>query len=203
MEVGYNVFPKGKRYAYVMIDNRPVFLRNIMFIHNTKNPSQVVIVHEWKMPNNRWEPPKGQFEWDELGASHKGAHMTQSQILAAMKRGILREVKEEAKILPSELIHMHSIPASYSQEWPECGIPGARFLYQFWQAEITPRTMLEAQKRMKELVHNEDWVHLLPPDILEKDNIRWWTPSPKNYAMIRSGFSKKMTHKYFALLKAQ
>jgi hypothetical protein len=202
MEIGYKVFPKGKRYVYVMIDNCPVFLRNIMFIHNTKNPSQVVIVHEWKMPNNRWEPPKGQFEWDELGAHHKGEKMTQSQILAAMKRGILREVKEEAKILPSELINMHSIPASYSQEWPESGIPGAMFLYQFWQAEITPKTMLDAQKRMKELVHNKDWVHLLPPDILEKDNIRWWSPSRETYAVIRSGFSKKMTHKYFTLLKA-
>jgi hypothetical protein len=202
MEVGYKVFPKGKRYAYVMIDNHPVFLRNIMFIHNTNNPSQVVIVHEWKMPNNRWEPPKGQFEWDELGAPHKGTKMTQSQILVAMKHGILREVKEEAKILPSELINMHSIQTCYSQEWPESGIPGAMFLYQFWKAEITPQTMLDAQKRMNELVHNEDWAHLLPPDMLEKDAIRWWAPTREGYAVIRSGFSKKMTHKYFTLLKA-
>lgn len=203
MEVGYKVFPKGKRYAYVMIDNHPVFLRNIMFIHNTENPSQVVIVHEWDMPNNRWEPPKGQFEWDELGAPRKGIHMAQSQILAAMKRGILREVKEEAKILPSELINMRSMNTSYSQDWPESNIPGAMFLYQFWQAEITPRTMLEAQKRMKELTDNKDWKYLLPPDILEKDAIRWWSPSREGYAVIRSGFSKKMTHKYLTLLKAQ
>lgn len=203
MEVGYKVFPKGKRYAYVMMDNHPVFLRNIMFIHNANNPSQVVIVHEWDMPNNRWEPPKGQFEWDELGAPRKGVRMTQSQILTAMRRGILREVKEEAKILPSELIHMRSIPAWYSQDWPESGIPGAKFLYQFWQAEITPKTLLDAQKRMNELVHNEDWKHLLPPDILEKDNIRWWSPSREGYDVIRSGFSKKMTHTYFNLLKSQ
>jgi hypothetical protein len=203
MEVGYKVFPKGKRYAYVMIDNHPVFLRNIAFIHNTANPSQIVIVHEWDMPNNRWEPPKGQFEWDELGASHKGARMTHKQILAAMRHGLLREIKEEAKILPSELLHLHPLNDFYSQEWSESGIPGARFLYQFWQAKITPATMLEAQKRTKDLVANQDWKHILPSDILEKDNIRWWSPTPSNYSMIRSGFSKKMTAKYFNVLKAQ
>ena len=34
MEVGYRIFPRGKRYAYVIINGKPVFLRNIVFIHN-------------------------------------------------------------------------------------------------------------------------------------------------------------------------
>ena len=98
MEVGYRVFPKGKRYAYVMMDGAPVFLRNIVFIHNAENPSQIVIVHEWGMSDHRWEPPKGQFEWDELGAPRKGVKMTYKQILLAMRRGILRETKERRRL---------------------------------------------------------------------------------------------------------
>jgi hypothetical protein len=203
MEVGYKVFPGGKRYAYVMVDNHQVFLRNILFIHNTENPSQIAIVHEWGMPDNRWEPPKGQFEWDELGAPRKGAQMTQSQILQAMRRGILRETKEEAKILPSELLNFRQMNRYYSQIWDAPSAPpGAYFLYQFWQAEITPKTMLEAQKRMQELVKNKDWKHLLPADILEKDAIRWWNPTIEGYKNIRSGFSKKMTADYVILYKA-
>ena len=203
MEVGYKVFPRGKRYAYVMIDHHPVFLRNIVFIHNTANPSQMVIVHEWKMPDNRWEPPKGQFEWDEFDATRKGSKMSHAEIRNAMRRGILRETKEEAKIMPSELIDFHPLEESYTQDWPESGIPNAMFLYQFWQAKATPQTMLDAQIRMKELVDNKDWANLLPADVLEKDKIRWWDPVKEGYTNIRSGFSKKMTKKYVDLLKSQ
>ena len=201
MEVGYRVFPRGKRYAYVMMDGAPVFLRNIVFIHNAENPSQIVIVHEWGMSEHRWEPPKGQFEWDELGAPRKGIKMTYKQILLAMRRGILRETKEEAKIMPSELINLIPLENSYIQDWTDSGVPNARFMYQYWHATITPATMLEAQKRTKELVDNKDWRHLLPPDVLEKDAIRWWSPKePNAYKYIRGGFSQKMTVLYFELL---
>ena len=201
MEVGYRVFPRGKRYAYVMMDGVPVFLRNIVFIHNAENPSQIVIVHEWGMSEHRWEPPKGQFEWDELGAPRKGIKMTYKQILLAMRRGILRETKEEAKIMPSELINLIPLENSYIQDWTDSGVPNARFMYQYWHATITPATMLEAQKRTKELVDNKDWRHLLPPDVLEKDAIRWWSPKePNAYKYIRGGFSQKMTVLYFELL---
>jgi hypothetical protein len=204
MEVGYRVFPRGKRYAYMMVDGKPVFLRNIMFIHNVENPEQIVIVHEWGMSDHRWEPPKGQFEWDELGAPKKGAIMTYRQILAAMRRGILRETKEEAKIMPTELIGMKPLQTAYSQNWVESGIPNAMFMYQFWQASITPKTMLDAQARTQELVDNKDWRHLLPADVLEKDDIRWWSPKEQNaWKNIRGGFSQKMTALYFDMLKAQ
>jgi hypothetical protein len=201
MEVGYRVFPRGKRYAYVMMDGAPVFLRNIVFIHNAENPSQIVIVHEWGMSNQRWEPPKGQFEWDELGAPRKGIKMTYKQILLAMRRGILRETKEEAKIMPSELIDLMPLENAYIQDWTDSGVPNAKFMYQYWHATITPATMLEAQKRTKELVDNKDWRHLLPPDVLEKDAIRWWSPKmPNAYKHIRGGFSQKMTALYFETL---
>ena len=204
MEVGYRVFPKGKRYAYVIMNGKPVFLRNIVFIHNAENPSQVVIVHEWGMSDHRWEPPKGQFEWDELGAPHKGAKMTYRQILASMRRGILRETKEEAKIMPSELINLVPLDTAYIENWPESGVQNAMFMYQFWRAKITPATMLEAQKRTQELVENKDWRHLLPPDVLEKDKIRWWSPNERNaYKYIRGGFSEKMTAIYFEMNKVR
>jgi hypothetical protein len=198
MEVGYKIFPRGKRYAYIMMNGKPVFLRNIVFIHNAANPQQVVIVHEWGMPSSRWEPPKGQFEWDELGAQRKGLKMTYKQILSAMRQGVLRETKEEAKIMPSELIDLTPLDTAYAENWTESGIPNAMFMYQFWHASITPQTMLEAKKRTKELVDNKDWRHLLPPDILEKDDIRWWSPKiPNAYKFIRGGFSQKMTALYF------
>jgi hypothetical protein len=201
MEVGYRVFPRGKRYAYVMMDGAPVFLRNIVFIHNAENPSQIVIVHEWGMSDHRWEPPKGQFEWDELGAPRKGVKMTYKQILLAMRRGILRETKEEAKIMPSELINLIPLENAYIQDWTDSGVPNAKFMYQYWHATITPATMLEAQTRTKELVDNKDWRHLLPPDVLEKDAIRWWSPKmPNAYKHIRGGFSQKMTSLYFETL---
>jgi hypothetical protein len=56
--------------------------------------------------------------------------------------------------------------------------------------------MLEAQKRIKILVENEDWKGILPSDITEKDAIRWWKPED-GWDMIRGGFSKKMTALYF------
>lgn len=198
LEVGYHLFPGGKRYAYVMMDGKPVFLRNIVFIHNAENPNHIVIVHEWGMSEHRWEPPKGQFEWDELSATHKGQKMTYRQIIADMKKGVLRETKEEAKIMPAELIDLKPLGRAYMQNWPESGIPNAMFMYGYWRAFITPATMIEAQKRTQELVDNKDWRHLLPPDILEKDAIRWWSPREKDaYKYIRSGFSQKMTADYF------
>jgi len=197
MEVGFRVFPRGKRYTYVVINGKPVFLRNMVFIHNAENPDQVVIVHEWGMSQHRWEPPKGQFEWDELGA-RKGARMTYKQILAAMRQGVLRETKEEAKIMPAELMNLTPLDIAYAQDWPESGFRNGMFMYQFWHATITPATLLEAQKRTKELVDNKDWRHLLPPDVLEKDDIRWWSPKePNAYSFIRGGFSQKMTQLYF------
>ena len=200
MEVGYKVFPRGKRYAYVMMEGKPVFLRNIVFIHNAENPAQIVIVHEWGMSDHRWEPPKGQFEWDELGVPRKGVKLSYKQILSAMRQGVLRETKEEAKIMPSELINLTPLDVAYAQDWVESGIPNAMFMYQFWHATITPATMLEAQKRTQELVDNKDWRHLLPPDVLEKDDIRWWSPrEPNAYKHIRGGFSQKMTEIYFKI----
>lgn len=185
----------------MVIDGKPVFLRNIVFIHNAENPSQIVIVHEWGMSDNRWEPPKGQFEWDELGVSRKGVKLPYKQILTAMRQGVLRETKEEAKIMPSELTNLTPLDSAYAENWTESGIPGAMFMYQFWHATTTPATMVEAQKRTQELVNNKDWRHLLPPDVLEKDNIRWWSPNePNAYKHIRGGFSQKMTALYFKML---
>jgi hypothetical protein len=199
MEIGFHTFPSGKQYTFVKSKGNPVFLRNIIFLKNTGHPREVAIVHEWgKAKKERWEPPKGQMEWKELHATgiKPGTVLTWSQLHKHMRKGILREMMEEAHVLPSEITGFHRLPQTYQQAWPESGIPGAQFLYQFWEANMSSRIMLEAQKRIHTLVDNADWKKILPSDITEKDAIQWWKPED-GWEYIRGGFSKKMTALYF------
>ena len=200
VEIGFHAFPSGKQYTFIKSETgAPVFLRNIVFLKNTANPREVAIVHEWGMPKKgRWEPPKGQMEWKELSATgiKPGDTLTWSQLFKHMSKGIMREMMEEAHVLSSEIKGFHRVLRNYQQAWPECGIPGAQFMYQFWEANMSPTTMLEAQKRIKILVDNEDWKKILPSDVTEKDAIRWWKPAD-GWEPIRGGFSKKMTALYF------
>ena len=198
--IGFHTFPSGKQYTYILTPERtPVFLRNIIFLKNTANPREVAIVHEWGMPKKgRCEPPKGQMEWKELKDTgvKPGDRLTWAQLYKHMEKGIMREMQEEANVLPSEIRDFHRLPQFYQQTWPESGLADAQFMYQFWEAKMTPKTMLEAQKRIQILVENEDWKGILPSDITEKDAIRWWKPED-GWDMIRGGFSKKMTALYF------
>jgi hypothetical protein len=122
--------------------------------------------------------------------------MTQAELFRHMRAGILREIAEESKFLPNELRHFHRLPAHYCQDWPESGIPGAKFMYQYWQAEASDRSMKSAQARMKELVDHPDWKHMLPADLTEKDAVQWWKPE-HGWDFIRASFSKKMTQHYY------
>lgn len=199
MEVGFHKFPSGKQYTYIKSEQGPIFLRNIIFLKNTANPKQVAIVHEWGEPNKgHWEPPKGQMEWKELAdlKIKPGTKLPLAQLYSHMKKGIQREMLEEASVSLSEIKNFRRLSLSYMQAWPESGVPNAHFMYQYWEADMTPALMEKAKERIHTLVVNEDWKEILPSDVTEKDRIRWWSPS-EGWAPIRGGFSKKMTALYF------
>jgi hypothetical protein len=151
-----------------------------------------------------WEPPKGQMEWKEFADSgyKRGAHIAPAELFKYMRRGALREMTEEAKLLPSEIQNLQRLPIQYKQEWRESKVPGAAFMYQFWHATVKPGAMYEAQKRLSALVKNPDWIHILPPDMCEKQDIKWWNPKRDNHKLIRGAFSNKMTRMYYTFLEA-
>lgn len=196
MEVNYHTFPSGKQYVYIVKEGVPIFLRNILIITRAANPREIAIVREWGARTNKgaWEPPKGQLEWKEFGG--KPRTLTTAALFKHMRAGILREITEESKFLPKELTHFHRLPTQYIQDWPEAGIPGAKFMYQYWQAVASDKAMANAQARMKELVDNPDWKHMLPADLTEKDAVKWWKPED-GWEFIRASFSKKMTKLYY------
>lgn len=204
MEVGFHTFPTGKKYTYVKKGNNLIFLRNIIFLTKPNDLHRIVVVREWGANNNRsvWEPPKGQMEWKEFAGTkiHPGDVITPKQLLNEMKKGVQREMIEEAKILPKDLHSLQSIDMRHIQAWPESDVPNAFFMYQFWHASINNMAMFNAQNDMEELTQNIDLNHALPKDLVEKDAVTWW--SPKNgWDRIRTGFSKKMTLMYFKYLQ--
>ena len=214
MEVGFHTFPGGKQYAYVKkgtgtgtgtgTGQAPIFLRNIIFLTQGSDTHTIAIVRDWGA-NPRtigiWEPPKGQMEWKELN-SKPHTILSQAVIQAHMRKGVVREMMEEAKILPTEIKHLRMLPLYHIQDWPESGIRGAQFMYQFWTAEISNKTMLEAQKRIKVLVDHPDLASMLPSDVREKNAIQWWNPARggDDWRQIRGAFSKKMTRMYYAYI---
>ena len=172
MEINYHTFPSGKSYVYVQTHSgQKVFLRNIMFLHNTANPTQIALVHEFGKRTDRaaWEPPKGQMEWKEFAsAGVKPRDRISPKALERYQRdGVCRELTEEAKILPSEITGLKRLPYAYKQAWPESGIKNAFFIYQYWQAKATPATLLEAQERLNTLKADKDLKAMLPPDNAE------------------------------------
>jgi hypothetical protein len=198
MEINYHTFPKGKSYVYIHTDSGPVFLRNILFLVNTKNPDQIAIVRSWgeEGKDHVWEPPKGQMEWKEFKDKgiKPGSIITEKQLLAHSRIGVLREMAEEANVTQTEIKDLRPLPLSYTEDWSV--LKNAKFRYQFWQAYLTPEKMLEAQKRMDILRRNSDWKHILPSDMTEKDAIQWWSVKD-GWKKIRGKFSEKMTAQYF------
>ena len=204
MEIGYHRFSSGKEYVYVMQHGHPVFLRNIMFIVNATDPHKIAVVREWGADHNNavWEPPKGQMEWKEFSVYagiRPHTKIKMPTLVRYMRAGILREIGEEAQLHANELKNIRILPVNYMEDWPESGIKGAKFMYQYWEAEISPKIMDKAQSRMNLLVTNKDWKGMLPPDMTEKNAIRWWSPA-NGWGMIRGAFSKKMTQHYFKAL---
>ena len=199
MEVNYHKFPSGKRYVYVVIDSAPVFIRNALFLRNASNSRQIAVVHSWgSRAKASWEPPKGQMEWKEL-EEHKirpGQRLAPAILRTYMREGVCREMMEEAKVYPHEIRGLRPLPQQYVQDWPESKVPGAKFMYQFWTAEAPQKLLLEAQKRINFLVHDKDNTEMVPADIKEKDEIRWWSPA-NGWDMVLGSFSKKMTALYF------
>lgn len=208
IELGFHTFPSsGKKYAYVKPPgvSGPIFLRNILFLTPPGDPHTIAIVCEMGSHggNGTWEPPKGQMEWKEIADSRfkSGGRITPTELFKYMRLGALREMTEEAKLLVSEIQNLHRLPIQYTQEWKESKVPGAAFMYQFWKATVRPGAMLEAQKRLKTLVANPDWIKILPSDMCEKQGIKWWNPSRDNHKLIRGSFSNTMTQMYFAFLE--
>jgi len=204
MEVGYHTFPSGKQYTYVKKDKKLIFLRKIIFLTKPNDAHRIVVVREWAANTNRsvWEPPKGQMEWKEFAGSRikSGDTISPKMLLQEMKKGVLREMIEEAKIVPKDLHNISCLDLRHIQAWDDAGIPDAYFMYQFWHASITDKAMSEAQKDMETLTHSVDLNHILPKDLLEKDAVTWWTPK-NGWDRIRTGFSKKMTRMYFDYLE--
>lgn len=200
MEVGGYTFPSGKTYAYIRSpDGSITFLRNILFIKNTADPRKIAVVHEWgSKAAASWEPPKGQMEWKEFSGAgiKKGTRVSAAQLTRFQREGVLRELTEEAKILPSEISGLTKLPFAYTQAWPESGLPRAHFMYQYWEAQTTNKILLEAQSRLDLLRANPDWRAMLPADNSEKDAIKWWSPAD-GWNIIYGSFSKKMTQLYF------
>jgi hypothetical protein len=200
MKIGYHTFPSGKQYVFLEEGGERTFLRNLLILKNSRDPSQIAIVHEWGAgPTKSWEPPKGQMEWKEFHESgvRAGAIISESALSTHQRRGVLREMVEEAKFLPSEISDLTKLPLVYKQAWPESGLKNAFFMYQYWSATATPEAMLEAQRRMAELVADPDWKEMLPADATEKDAVAWWNPDRHGWDKIRGAFSKKMTRLYF------
>lgn len=208
MELGFHTFPRsGKQYTYVKPHGAPgpIFLRNILFL--TPKHSQQTIAIVCEMGSNgghgTWEPPKGQMEWKEFADSgfKPGSKIELSELYKYMRHGALREMTEEAKLLPSEIENLRRLPLQYTQAWPESKIAGAAFMYQFWHANVKPGAMLEAQKRIRTLMQNPDWIKILPADMCEKQAITWWNPAKDDTKLIRGAFSNTMTQMYYAYLE--
>lgn len=197
MEICKHTFSSGKSYVYVKTPQGPIFLRNILFL---VNGLQIAVVRSWGGGDSKhvWEPPKGQMEWKEFGSeSESCVSVTQQQLFRHAKHGVLREMSEEANLCPSEIRNLHPLPLAYTEDWKECGIPNAKFSYQYWQAELSESAMKKARQRMAVLRRNPEWQHILPADMTEKDDICWWSPSTGGWDMIRGKFSEKMTRLYF------
>lgn len=198
MKVGYQTFSLGKKYAFVREGDTRFFMRNIAFLRHDINPNAIVVVREWdaKSEVGAWEPPKGQMEWKDF--SEAGVKPEQSlsvtKLMELMKDGVLREIAEEAKIMPTEIKDLHYIPVSYKQAFPKAG-NDAFFRYQFWEGTVSD--LHSAQSRVRQLVKNPDWVAMLPADVSEKDNVAWWSPNQiKTRNWIRGEFSCSMVKYY-------
>lgn len=205
MEINAHTFPSGKSYAYIKTPSgQKVFLRNILFLHNSENLNQIALVHEFgkRTDTAAWEPPKGQMEWKEFAAEglRRGDKVSSKALEKYQRDGVCRELTEEAKILPSEIAGLKRLPYAYKQAWPESGLKDAYFIYQFWQAKTSPARLFEAQKRLAILKADKDLKAMLPPDNSEKDAVRWWNPK-QGWSIIYGDFSKKMTQCYFKVLK--
>ena len=207
LKFGFHTFPSGKQYTYVKPPGAPgpIFLRNILFLTPANDLRTIAIVCEMGSHGGAgtWEPPKGQMEWKEFADSgfKSGDTIAPTELFKYMRRGALREMTEEAKLLPSEIKNLRRLPIHYKQEWRESKIAGAAFMYQFWHAKVNVGAMSEAQKRLKTLIANPDWIKILPADICEKQAIQWWNPGRDNHKLIRGAFSKLMTQMYYAFLE--
>ena len=206
MKIGFHTFPpsegkKEKQYVFLeAADGSKTFLRNILILKNASDEDKIAIVHEWASgPTHSWEPPKGQMEWKEFSESgvKAGSEISEKELTKEQRRGVLREMVEEAKFLPSEIQGLQKLPLVYKQEWVDSGLKNAHFMYQYWTATATPKAMYEAQARMKTLTDDPDWKAMLPADMTEKDAVEWWNPEHDGWNKIRGAFSKKMTLLYF------
>ena len=202
MIIDFKQFPSGKQYACIRDGKSCVFLRNIAFLVHPKDASRIVTVREWGAGTDlhTWEPPKGQMEWKEFAAAgfRPKQAITAEQLLGVAREGLLREMEEEAKILPREIQGLRPLPLSYNQ--PFEGTAGADFRYQFWMGVVTPAAMAAAKKRMARLVGNPDVMTEVAADKREKDAVDWWKPtSAAAWSRIRGGFSLTMTQMYYNL----
>jgi ADP-ribose pyrophosphatase YjhB (NUDIX family) len=199
MEVGFHTFPNGKQYAYAVKNGKRVFLRNALFLRNAAHPRTIAIVRTWGARSDRgaWEPPKGQVEWSEFSAAgiRPGARISTKQLYTVLRSGALREMREEAKLLSSDIRGLTALPTVYHQ--PHTDLAGAHIMYVFWSATLPAAGMAAARKRMAVFTKHPDIAAVLPHDVCEKDAIDWWSPE-EGWSRIRGDMSEKMTRLFYS-----
>jgi 8-oxo-dGTP pyrophosphatase MutT (NUDIX family) len=199
MEVGFHTFPNGKQYAYAVQNGKRVFLRNALFLQHAARPRTIAVVRTWGARSDRgaWEPPKGQVEWSEFSAAgiRPGTRISRARLFTILRSGALREMREEAKLLPSDIRTLTVLPTVYLQ--PHTDVSGAYIVYILWTAKLTPAHMAAAQKRMAVFAKHPDIAAVLPHDVCEKDAIDWWSPE-EGWSRIRGDMSEKMTRLFYS-----
>ncbi len=194
MDVGYIDFNDGKQYVYVLQDGKRIFLRNVAFIVNPACTKLLVVHNVGTSLGRGWEPPKGLCEWADFDGAVQNGKVTLQTYNACLRAAMVREVVEEAKILPNELRNVHMLPYAY---YGVCDVQNNNYMYQFWTATITERTMQKAQQRQRELHTNPDWIDMVPSEIKETDGVDWWDASTMH---LTHGPAEKMTRAYLKLV---
>ena len=158
-----------------------LYLRNVAFITNPARTKLLVVHNKGAPAGQSWEPPKGLGEWTDLRTG-------------GMRAAMEREVAEEAKVFPSELRNVQMLPYAYTGI---CDVQHSPYMYQFWTATITERTMQKAKQRQRQLHSNRDWLAMTPPEIQETDDVDWYDATRMK---ITHGSAEKMIRAYLRLL---
>jgi hypothetical protein len=190
MDVGYKDFD-GKRYVFVQHNDRPVFLRNVAFISNPSRTKLLVVHCTGSAPHKDWEPPKGLCEWDDFADCVSNGKISRSKYVHCLRAGMTREVSEEAKVYADELRNVKILPYAF---FGTCDVQNVTYMYQFWSATITERTLQKAKQRHYEVLTNPN---LVPDDSKETDGVDWYDSRHMN---LKHGPPEKMIRLYLRLL---
>jgi 8-oxo-dGTP pyrophosphatase MutT (NUDIX family) len=203
---GKHYFPRfGKTNLYVQLPKSKlkVFLRTAVFIRiqGTENDplAPFVVVHEWGKKGDiaHWEPTKGQVEPD-VPNFRQGMSVTPQKLSGILRHGAYREVCEEAKITPNEIISLKIIPnLIYGGSYPDYP-PDFRFQYHIFEAVISRKTFEESQERIRQLKNHTDLNEILPKCEKEKDGVELWNPRKPRWDYLMAPHPRNIVRQYVA-----